>query len=83
MTQGVELKGSWVWSTVVCVLAAALPLLLAVFWGEKVGGGLLLGLAVGQGYRMMAALLEADAPGPVGAVAAAVPEAAPLVTAWV
>jgi hypothetical protein len=76
-------SGAWLLSPVACLLAAALPLLLAVFWGEKVGGGLLLGLAVGQGYRMMAALLEAEAPGALGAIAAAVPEAALLVMGWV
>jgi hypothetical protein len=73
----------WLLSLIACLLAAALPLLLAVFWGEKVGGGLLLGLAIGQGYRMMAALLETGTPGPVGTVAAGVPEAALLVTGWV
>src|SRR5439155_21980606 len=65
------------------LLAAALPLLLALFWGEKAGGGLLLGLVIAHGYRMMAALLEADAPGPLAAAAARVPEAALLVMGWV
>jgi hypothetical protein len=67
-----------------CLLAAAaLPLGLALFWGQKVGGGLLLGVIVGQGLRMMTALLEADTPGRVGVLAARVPEAALLVVAWV
>jgi hypothetical protein len=83
VTGGAGPNGFWLLPLVACLLAAALPLRLAVFWGEKVGGGLLLGLAVGQGYRMMAALLEVDAPGPVGAIVAAVPEAAPLATGWV
>jgi hypothetical protein len=68
---------------VYCLLSAALPLLLALFWGEKVGGGLLLGLVIGHGYRIMTALLEADTPGRLGAVGARVPEAALLVLAWV
>jgi hypothetical protein len=64
------------------LLAAAVPLLLALFWGEKVGGGLLLGLVIGQGYRMVGVLLEADAPGRLTAVASRLPEAALLVMGW-
>lgn len=81
--EGQRARVSLPFALVSLLLAAALPLLLALFWGQKSGGGLLLGLAIGQAYRMMAALLEADVPGPVGAVAARVPEAAALVTAWV
>jgi hypothetical protein len=70
--------------SVACLVAAvALPALLTLFWGQKVGGGLLLGLVIGQGFRMMAALLESESMGGVAAVAAQVPEAALLVMAWV
>jgi hypothetical protein len=67
-----------------CLVAAvAAPLLRALFWGLMAGGGLLLGLVVGQGYRMMAALLDSDQGGPVGALAARVPEASLLLLGWV
>jgi hypothetical protein len=65
------------------LFAVALPLLLALFWGAKAGGGLLLGLVIGQGYRLMAGLLEAGAPGLVAVAGARVPEAAALVMGWV
>jgi hypothetical protein len=60
------------------LFAVALPLLLALFWGAKAGGGLLLGLVIGQAYRLMAGLLEAGAPGLVAVAGARVPEAAAL-----
>jgi hypothetical protein len=63
--------------------AAALPCLLTLFWGQKAGGGLLLGLVIGQGYRMMTALMDARTPGMTAALAARVPEAALLLMGWV
>jgi hypothetical protein len=71
------------------LFTVALPLLLALFWGAKAGGGLLLGLVIGQGYRMMAGLLEAGdqergaARGRVAVASSRVPEAAALVMGWV
>ena len=62
---------------------ASADVLLTLFWGQKAGGGLLLGLVIGQGFRMMAAMLEADSPGRLAAAAAQVPETALLVMAWV
>jgi hypothetical protein len=63
--------------------AAALPCLLALFWGQKAGGGLLLGLVIGHSYRMMTALMDAGTNGATAAIAARVPEAALLLTGWV
>jgi hypothetical protein len=76
-------RDAWYPAIVALLFAAALPLLLSLFWGEKSGGGLLLGLVIGQGYRLMAALLEADRPGPLATAAARVPEAALLLMGWV
>src|SRR4029079_5769674 len=61
-------------STAILLLAAvALPCLFTLFWGQKAGGGLLLGLVIGQGYRLMTALMDAGAPGTTAAVAQRAP----------
>jgi len=68
-----------------CTLLAAvlLPCLLALFWGQKAGGGLILGLVIGHGYRMLTALMDAGTTGATAVAAARVPEAAPLLMGWV
>ena len=58
--------------------AVVLPCLLALFWGQKAGGGLILGLVIGHGYRMLTALMDAGTNSAMATAAARVPEAGPL-----
>jgi hypothetical protein len=76
--------GSRLPSAVFSLLASCvLPCLLALFWGQKAGGGLLLGLVLGQGFRMIVVLMDAGTPGATAVLAQRVPEAALLLIGWI